>query len=374
MDRTPHVALLPAPRMGHLIPLVEFAKQLLHRHHISSALVIPTTGPPPETQIFVLESLPGNINHIFLPPVNLPENLINAESQIFVTMSLSLPSLRGTLKSLTSTNRLVALVIDPFGLDAFDVAKEIGVPPYLFFPSNAMTLAFCFHLPRLDKMVACEYRDLLKPVKLSGCVPVHGRDFADPVQDRFHDAYKELLENVTRFNSSKGIIVNSFLDSEEGAIIALQVEESDDQPSGSILFVSFESVGTLSYNQINELALAKQTSAVSSQKGSWKGPKDMQGLSIVHGMSLIAWPLYAQKINTVILNEGLNLALRPKTNESGIVGREEIARVVNALMEGEEGKKVRQKMKGLKEAARKALSEDGSSTKTLSELAFRWQN
>ncbi|KAI8545440.1 hypothetical protein RHMOL_Rhmol07G0039700 [Rhododendron molle] len=30
-------------------------------------------------------------------------------------------------------------------------------------------------------------------------------------------------------------------------------------------------------------------------------------------------------------------------------------------------------MKGLKEAAQKALSEDGSSTKILSELAFRWK-
>ncbi|XP_058221684.1 hydroquinone glucosyltransferase-like [Rhododendron vialii] len=469
MDATTHVALLPAPGMGHLIPLAEFAKQLVHRHHISSTLILPTTGPPPKFQISVLKSLPKNINHVFLPPVNLPKNLTNAEPQFFIAMSLSLiPSLRDTLKSLTSTNRLVALVVDPFGvfgLDTFNVAKEIGVPLYLFYTSNAMTLLFCFHLPRLDKMVTCEYRDLPEPVKLPGCVPVHGRDFANPVQDRSHIAYKRLLENSTRFTSYKGIIINSFLGLEEGAIEALQVEEPgkppvypigpliqtgssdgsessdrpeclkwlDDQPCGSVLFVSFGSGGTLSYDQSNEVALGLE---MSGQKFVWvvRSPSDQsanaaifyserqtdpsgflpegflerikgQGLlvpswapqievlrhdsiggflthcgwnstleSIFHGIPLIVWPLYAeQKMNAVMLNEGLNVALRPKMNESEIVGREEIARVVNDLMQGEEGKKAREKMKGLKEAAGKALSEGGSSTKALSELAFKWK-
>ncbi|KAH7862862.1 hypothetical protein Vadar_010425 [Vaccinium darrowii] len=156
-------------------------------------------------------------------------------------------------------------------------------------------------------MVTCEYKDLSEPVKLPGCVPVHSRDLLDPVQDRSHIAYKKLLENTTRFTSSEGIIINSFLDVEEGAIKALQVQEPE------------------------------------------------------------------QKMNVVMLNEGLNVALRPKMNEIGIVEKEEIARVVKELVKGE-GKKVRQKMKGLQEAAGKVLNEDGSSANALSELAFRWKN
>lgn len=356
----------------------------------------------------------------------------------------------------------MALFVDPFGLDAFDVAKEIGVPPYVFFPSTAMALLFCFHLPKLDKMVTCEYRDLPEPVKLPGCVPVHGRDLLEPVQNRSDVSYKKLLENVTRFSSSEGIVVNSFLELEEGAIKALQVEESgkppvypigpliqtglhdgsdrpeclkwlDDQPSKSVLFLSFGSGGTLSQDQINELALGLE---MSGQKFLWvvRSPSDKsdaaffnakshidpfsflpkgflertkgKGLvvsswapqidvlrhgstgaflthcgwnstleSVVHGVPLIAWPLYAeQKMNAVMLNEGLNVALRPKMNGIGIVEKEEIARVVKQLMEGEEGKKVRQKMKGLQEAAGKVLNEEGSSAKALSELAFRWKN
>lgn len=60
--------------------------------------------------------------------------------------------------------------------------------------------------------------------------------------------------------------------------------------------------------------------------------------SIVHGVPLIAWPLYAeQRLNAVILSEDLNVALRPTVNENGLIRREEIAKVIKGLMKGEEG-------------------------------------
>jgi hydroquinone glucosyltransferase len=43
-------------------------------------------------------------------------------------------------------------------------------------------------------------------------------------------------------------------------------------------------------------------------------------------------------------------------------------------MEGEEGKRVRNRMKDLKDAAAEVLSEAGSSTKALSEVARKWKN
>ena len=54
--------------------------------------------------------------------------------------------------------------------------------------------------------------------------------------------------------------------------------------------------------------------------------------------------------------------------------REEIAKVVKSFMVGEEGKIVHKRMKELEIAADKALSVDGSSTKTLSELASKWKS
>ncbi|KAK2995905.1 hypothetical protein RJ640_028313 [Escallonia rubra] len=627
MDQTPHVALYPSPGMGHLIPLVELAKQLAHHHSFSATIIVPTTGQPTNSQKAVLNALPNAINHLFLPPVDLPEN-INPEVQIFLILSLSLSSLRDALESLLATTRLVALVVDPFsidafdvakmlhvspylfftssamclsfsfylpkldeevscefrdlpepveipgsvpvhgrdlldpvqdrsgepykkilhnpsnlptttasmspsssgpppesqkavlaalpsninhlflppvhfppdmnpevqlfltisrclssirdalksllattgfaalivdafGIDAFDVARELGVPPYLFFTAGATTLSFCFYLPKLDEMVSCEYRDLPEPVQIPGCFPIHGRDLLAPVQDRSGEAYKKVLYNVKRFRLAEGVLVNSFMELEEGAIKALQEEEPgkppvyvigpligsskeperseclrwlDKQPDGSVLFVSFGSGGTLSYDQINELALGLE---MSGQRFLWvvRSPNDKfangaffdpqsqndplgflpkgfldrtkgQGLvvpswapqievlghrstggflthcgwnstleTVVHGVPMIVWPLFAeQRMNAIMLTEWLNVALRPNANESGLVERKEIEKVVKDLMKGEEGNRIRNNLKELQDAAVRALGKEGSSTKSLSKLAIQLKN
>ena len=97
--------------------------------------------------------------------------------------------------------------------------------------------------------------------------------------------------------------------------------------------------------------------------------------SIMHGIPIIAWPLFAeQRMNAVLLTEGLKVALRPKANEKGLVDREEIAKVIKGLMIGEEGKKVHNRMKDLKIAADKAVSPNGSSTMALANIASHWIN
>ena len=89
---------------------------------------------------------------------------------------------------------------------------------------------------------------------------------------------------------------------------------------------------------------------------------------------MIAWPLYAeQKMNAITLTDDLKVALRPKVNENGLIDRNEIARIVKGLMEGEEGKDVRSRMKDLKDASAKELSHDRSSTKALATVAQKWK-
>ena len=142
MEQKPHIALLPSPGIGHLIPLVEFAKLLLHHRDFHITCIIPTTGSPSKAMKEVLQALLTSIDHVFLPPVNL-EDLKGAKPglQITLTMTRSLPSLRDVLTSLVATTRLVALVVDPFGIDALDVAKELKVSPYIFYPTNATVLS-----------------------------------------------------------------------------------------------------------------------------------------------------------------------------------------------------------------------------------------
>jgi hydroquinone glucosyltransferase len=53
------------------------------------------------------------------------------------------------------------------------------------------------------------------------------------------------------------------------------------------------------------------------------------------------------------------------------MNREEIAKIVKGLMVGEGEERVHSRMKDLKMAAEKAPSAEGSSTRAISELAFK---
>jgi hydroquinone glucosyltransferase len=86
--------------MGHLIPLTELAKKFALNYDLSSTFIVPSIGPPPEAQKKVLGSLPEGINYISLPPVSFDDLPgIRAETQISLTVTRSLSSIRDVLKS-----------------------------------------------------------------------------------------------------------------------------------------------------------------------------------------------------------------------------------------------------------------------------------
>ncbi|XP_073024784.1 hydroquinone glucosyltransferase-like [Primulina eburnea] len=449
------IAIVPTPGMGHLIPLVEFAKILLHRHNFSTTFFLPNNGPLSDAQRSFLFTLPPALHFIILPPITFDDypGIIKSETRMALTITRSLPLIRDAVGSLNGSNKFAAFVADMFAVDAFDVAREFKIPPYLFFPSSAMTLSVFFNLPKLDKTVSCEYRDLPEKLQIPGCVPIHGSDLFDPAQDRKNDAYKWILHLADKFRTAPvGVIVNSFKQMEPGALEELEKKEKgkpdihaigpliqmgsssgvqnssvcsnwlDEQPNSSVLFVSFGSGGTLSHAQITELALGLE---MSNQRFLWvircpsdKSPSGLddplsylpekfidrtknRGLvvpmwapqaqilahgstcaflshcgwnstleTVVSGVPLIAWPLHAeQKMNAVLLHEGVKVALRPKAGENGLVGRVEVCDVVKGLMEGEEGEGIRSRMRALKEEAARALN----SSAGLDDLAKKWK-
>lgn len=63
-----------------------------------------------------------------------------------------------------------------------------------------------------------------------------------------------------------------------------------------------------------------------------------------------------------------------QADETGVVRREEIGRVVRELMEGERGKAVRDKVRELREAGGKALEKEGSSYVALAEVVSKWKS
>ncbi|KAK6947902.1 UDP-glucuronosyl/UDP-glucosyltransferase [Dillenia turbinata] len=459
-QQTPHIVMVPTPGMGHLIPSIELAKKLILYNNISITYLISNDGSSLEPQKEALQALPKSINAIFLPPVSfddLPEGT-KIETRIVLTLIRSLPSLREAFKDLKERSNITAMVADLFATEAFEVAQEFGVLPFLFYTSAALDLSSMFYLPKLDETYSGEYIDLPEPLKLPGCIPFQARDLVDTLHDRQNEAYKWLLHAVKRYRMADGIILNSFTGLEPGACKALNEDwpgfppvypvgplirtissrEDEDgseclkwlnqQPRGSVLFISFGSGGTLSHEQLLELAYGLE---MSGQRFLWavRSPHDLAssgafftvksaenpfyflpdgfiertkdlGLvvsswvpqikilnhsstggflthcgwnstleSVVHGIPLIAWPLFAeQRQNAVLLSEDLKVAVRVQANEK-VVGREQIAGYVKGLIEGDEGKMLRKRMEDLKEAAAMAMEKDGSSTRLLAEIA-----
>ncbi|KAL4204141.1 hypothetical protein AMTRI_Chr01g108240 [Amborella trichopoda] len=460
-----HVAILPSPGMGHLIPLVAFSKRLVATHSFSITFINLITDSS-AAQSSVLSTLNdvglSSLQSVDLPPADLSDLPISAkiETRISLTVRRSLSSLRTLLCDLTSKFPNTVMVADIFGTDAFDVADELSLPKYLFFPANATALCLMSQLPALDAQVSGEFRDLPE-LRLPGCSsPFPGKDLLAPLQDRKDAAYSWLLHQAKRYRQADGIFVNTFEGLESQALqflkenrasfpevfpvgpLTLELPENDseclrwldEQPPGSVLFVSFGSGGTLSCEQYQNLAHGLEKSG---QRFLWvirtpevtEGPaafftveskgdpkaylpqgflERTKGVGMVvpswapqtrvlahaatggflthcgwnstlesfqNGIPLIAWPLYAeQKMNAILLVDEIKVAIRPKMQEDGIIKVEEIDRVVRGLMEGEEGKALRAKMRDLRDAASTAVAEGGSSYHSVVNATQIWRS
>ncbi|KAL4336831.1 hypothetical protein AHAS_Ahas12G0049500 [Arachis hypogaea] len=413
--KNPCIVMVPSPGLSHLIPLVEFAKILIHDdEELHVKLMIPTLGPPSSSMNSILNknSLPPNITFTLLPQVNVEDLIITDENpqpatQMQQTVKHSLPFLHQELTSLiTSTNHnILAILFSLFSTDVLDLAKEFNLLSYVFFASGALFLSFCLHLPHLDDQQQHEHEheeSLLFHQQLTEKTTVHVPGCPVPFQ-------------VNRLECLRWL---------------------DNQPPRSVLYISFGSGGTTSQEQLNEIAFGLELTGhkflwvvrnpsnfggsayLNQQKDdplrylpsgfvertkeqglvvpSWAPQVEILGHgstggflshcgwnstleSIVHGVPMIAWPLFAeQRMNAVLLKEVLKVALMPEkvvdNDEDGIVKREEIARVIKRMMEeNEEGLEIRKRIKHLSDAAAAALTQNGSSTKAFSTLTKKWK-
>ncbi|GJN18354.1 hypothetical protein PR202_gb05507 [Eleusine coracana subsp. coracana] len=412
-------------------------------------------------------SLPSSISTAALPEVPLDDLPADArvETRIFTVVKRSLPHLRALLAS--SPSGVAAFVADLLCPWTLNVARELGVPGYVFSTSSLTALFSMLHVPELDRTTTCEYRDLPEPVRLPGCVPLRGADLVDPVQDRSDPAYRLMVEFGNMHLLTDGFIVNTFDAMEHETLVAFNelsdkgvyppayavgpfvrlpsysvnneaakkhgcIRWLDEQPDESVLYVCFGSGGTLSTEQTAELAAGLEASG---QRFLWvvRFPSDKDksasyfgaagesddplrylpegfvertkhvGLCVppwapqveilnhravggflshagwnstleaaAAGVPMLAWPLFAeQRVNAVMLSEGVGLALQ-LSRDDGVVPRDEVAAMVTELMAGEKGAAAREKARELRDAAAKAWAPDGPSRKAFHAVTGKW--
>ncbi|XP_050268664.1 anthocyanidin 5,3-O-glucosyltransferase-like [Quercus robur] len=294
-------------------------------------------------------------------------------------------------------------------------------------------------------------------VDIPGLPPVRVSDMPKITFDPTTKMYEYFLNTATHMANSNGLVLNVFDLLETKAIEAISsglcvpdgptppifcigplISNTDQdgeeheclnwlnsQPSRSVVFLCFGSLGSFSEKQVKEIAVGLENSG---QRFLWvvrnpppdtdKDPNldellptgflertkdkgfmvkqwapqvavlshDLVGGFVTHcgwnsvleavwcGVPMVGWPLYAeQRLNRVVLVTETKLALELNESEDGFVSATELEKRVKELMDSEVGTKLRERVSGLRDEAVSAVKEGGSSHVALAKLAEVWR-
>ena len=375
-------------------------------------------------------------------------------------MSASPPLLRRSLS--TAKPRPAALIVDLFGTWGLAIAHELGMLGFVFMTTSAWFLSLARFFPTMDKKMINDHVYNHEPLRIPGCSPVRFENTTQVLENGVYDDFELMAREL---GTADGILSNTWQDLEPTNIKALTEIETltcgkaggvpiypigplirhaepnlesevlkwlDRQPDESVIYVSFGSGGTLSEEQIKELALGLELSqqrfvwvirppvdtdssgtffTAGNQSGDDKWPpeylpegfvnrtkevgllvptwgpqaeilnhRSVRGFlthtgwnssleSIMNGVAMVTWPLYAeQKMNAAELTEEVGVGVRVSR---GLVSREEIESKVRKIMaeEDEEGRRIRERVKALKRSGERAAAKGGSSYNSLAQVA-----
>ncbi|KAM1047936.1 hypothetical protein ACFX2J_026926 [Malus domestica] len=430
-----HAALLCSPGMGHLIPVLELGKRLVtHQNFTVTIFVISSHTSDTESQLINTAANPKLCRVVDLPPPDI-SGLVGPDAAVVTILAVMMREVRHAFRSALRAMEFcpTVLIVDLFGTESFSIADEFGIPKYVYIPSSAWFLSFMIYGPTLDLEVKGEFTQQKKPIKIPGCRSILPQlDVVDSFRNRTHQQYFDFVEICSQTSKGDGVLVNIWEDLEPNTLAALREREIIGPLNESVIYVSFGSGGTLSFEQMTELAwgleLSQQrfiwvirpptltadgaffTGGSSSDDNNpikylpngfldrtkdiglvipfWAPQVDILSHpavggflshcgwnstleSITNGVPMITWPLYAeQRMNATLLTEELGVAVRSMIPPwKKVVEREEIEEMVRKIMEDKEGFALRDRVKKIKESGAKALEKGGSSYNALSQFA-----
>ncbi|KAK4741791.1 hypothetical protein SAY87_025379 [Trapa incisa] len=471
------IVLYPCPYIGHLISTVELGRLFLTLRpsitiHVLISAPPPTEGPAAAatTASFIssVSATDGSsisfhkLPHVALPPGFSVRSAIPEVTKDLEVLRLDTPNVRSAIESISEGHHIRALVIDLLCPYALPVARELSIPCYYNVSSSISSLAFMVYLDTFDKLYPKSFNDHDRSliIEVPGIPPMQPLDMPCGILDRDDHAYDFFFETTRNFKQAHGVIVNSFEKCEPrafrdvvagictpsctmpplyciGPLITTRdcahrgpdkkdvpecLKWLDDQPSKSVIFLSFGSSGVFSKEQLMETAVGLERSGL---RFLWvvRNPRDLpdtdldmllpdgflertkkRGLvvkswapqgavlnhgsvggfvthcgwnsileSITAGVPMITWPLYAeQRLNRLVLVKETKVALSMNASEEGLVTAVEVEARVRELMDSEIGKSVRERTLMMKAAAEAALSPNGSSRAALNQLVDSW--
>ncbi|XP_031269471.1 UDP-glycosyltransferase 13-like [Pistacia vera] len=287
LNSYPHVAILPSSGMGHLMPFLRLAATLVQHHCRVTLITIYPTVSVAESKVIsrLFSAFPQITEKQFhlLPfdptsatsvdPFYLQWEAIRRSSHLLTALLSSIsPPLSALVLDVTLTSSVLP------------VTTNIGLPNYIMFTSSARMCSFCESFPPYvaskTSSGSVQFDDVfeipgLSPIPISSIPPALLN-----LNNLFSTTF---IQNGQSFAKSSGIIINSFEALEAdilhgvngkraadglppfygiGPLLPCEFEKIecsapvkwlDDQPEGSVVYVSFGSRSALSSEQIKEL-------------------------------------------------------------------------------------------------------------------------
>lgn len=297
-----HAAILSSPGMGHLIPVLELGKRLVADQDVAVTIfAMSSSTSQAESQAIKAATTP-KLRVVELPPVDI-SSLVDQHTAVVACLAVMMreiqPAFRLALRDMAFPPTM--LIVDLFGTESLPIGDELGIPKYVYLASNAWFLSLITYSPTLDKEVEGEYVQRTEPLKIPGCRPVRPEDVADPMLDRTNQQYSEYIRIGVEIALGDGILLNIWEELQPTTLAAFRDEKLlggvtkmvpvypigpltrpvqsclptvnddlfdwlDKQPSESVIFVCLGSGGTLSYEQMTEMAWGLE---LSQQRFIW---------------------------------------------------------------------------------------------------------
>jgi len=288
----PALVLLPEWGSGHLMSMLESCKRVLLSSGKAFSITLLVMRPPTaeatsEVEAHARREAASGLDIRFhrLPAVEPPADAVGVEEFIARYIGLHAPHVRDALAGMAGP--VAALVLDMFAAPLVDVARDLGVPSYVFMSSTGAMLAFMLHLPVLHEAVAAELDEVEGGVKVPGLPPLPPASVPCPVVDKKSPNYTWFVRLGDRFMDATGIIANTAEGLEPGPLAAVAAGRSvpgrpappvypigpvlslgdrspshecvawlDAQPPASVVFLCFGSMGWFEPAQVAEITAA----------------------------------------------------------------------------------------------------------------------
>ncbi|XP_031491643.1 UDP-glycosyltransferase 708G1-like [Nymphaea colorata] len=456
----PWIVLVPSAGISHILLFIRFAETIVeHGFNVVFVATKSTVSSAESHHISQFLSSSPSIQPLRYDPLPLNPDFSHHKTADpyflqYDALSRSKDELLPLLSELATKAPIAAFISDIFLASCMcDVAESLSIPNYVLFSSSATMLAFSTWFSSSEPN-----GDPIDEIRIRGVGAFPSYYMPPVLRNPKHLFTTMLLKNNSALSRAAGVLINTCCNLEAESLQALNggkvapmslpsvfpigplvgrrpaggescahvTEWLDEQPEGTVLYISFGSRHALAPEQIEELAngldmagcnflwvlktkiVDKEESQGEAQnvlpdgfvervkpKGlvvdSWTDQEEVLahgsvggflshcGWSSVveavwHGVPIFGWPQFGDQLFNAMVVESSGLGFWKRSwrgcNGGGLIKGEEIGRQLRMWMED---KHVKEHARRLQEAARRSIGVAGDSHSTLAELMGRWK-